>query len=284
MLQKYYQLTKPGIIKGNILNTTGGFLLASTHSIDLLLLIATLLGTALVIACGCVLNNIIDRKIDIKMKRTAKRALVTGEISVKQALVFAITLGLLGFIDLLLFTNTLTAVIGVIALFMYVVIYGYFKRRSPIGTLVGTIPGALPPVAGYAAVTDQIDTGAWLIFIILASWQMAHFYSIAMYRQKDYKNAGLPVMPVVHGVERTKISVIGYIVTFIAACSLLTLFDYTGYVYLVVMVGLGLAWLLLGLKNFGNTDAVKWGKSMFIFSLTVILTLAVMLSIGGRLA
>jgi protoheme IX farnesyltransferase len=283
VLGKYYNLTKPGIIKGNILNTAGGFLLASTHHIDLLLLVATLLGTALVIACGCVLNNIIDRKIDIKMKRTAKRALVTGEITVRQALYFATALGAVGFADLIIFTNMLTTLIGVVALIMYVAVYGYFKRRSTLGTLVGTIPGALPPVAGYTAVTNQLNGGAWLIFLILVTWQMAHFYSIAMYRQKDYKNAGLPVMPVVHGTERTKLSIIGYILAFIAACALLTVFGYTGIIYLIVMGSLGIAWLVLGLRTYSSHDAVKWGKSMFLFSLTVILSLAIMLSVGGRL-
>jgi protoheme IX farnesyltransferase len=167
---------------------------------------------------------------------------------------------------------------------MYVVVYGYFKRRSPVGTLVGTIPGALPPVAGYTAATGHLDKAAWLIFIILAAWQMAHFYSIAMYRQKDYKNAGIPVMPVVNGIARTKLSVMGYIIAFIAATTLLTAFGYTGYIYLTVMLGLGLAWLILGLRNYNSMDAVKWGKSMFLFSLTVILSLAVMLSVGARLA
>jgi protoheme IX farnesyltransferase len=284
VFRRYYNLTKPGIIRGNLLNATGGFLLASTYRIDLLLLLATLGGTALVIACGCVLNNIIDREVDAKMKRTKDRALVKGDISVKNALLYATFLGLAGFVILLVFTNVLTASIGLIALFMYVVVYGYFKRRSPVGTLVGTIPGALPPVAGYTAATGHLDKAAWLIFIILAAWQMAHFYSIAMYRQKDYKNAGIPVMPVVNGIARTKLSVMGYIIAFIAATTLLTAFGYTGYIYLTVMLGLGLAWLILGLRNYNSMDAVKWGKSMFLFSLTVILSLAVMLSVGARLA
>jgi protoheme IX farnesyltransferase len=284
VLRQYYDLTKPGIIRGNLLNTTGGFLLASTGHIDLGLLLAILTGTGLVIASGCVLNNIIDRKIDAKMKRTAKRALVTGSISVKNALGFAIVCASLGFIILLAFTNALTTLIGLIALIMYVVVYGYFKRRSPAGTLVGTIPGALPPVAGYTAVTNQLDSAALLIFVILAAWQMAHFYSIALYRQKDYAHAGIPVLPVVHGAKRTKLAILGYILAFITACSLLTVYGYTGYVYLVVMTAFGLFWLGLGLRNYESLDPVKWGRSMFIFSLSVILTLAVMLSIGGRLA
>lgn len=284
MLKKYYYLTKPGIIRGNIMNATGGFLLASSRSINLGLLIVALAGIAFVIACGCVLNNILDRGIDAKMKRTHKRALVTGEISVTNALYFAAVLGLAGFALLAAFTNTLTVVLGLVALIMYVAVYGYFKRRSPLGTLVGTIPGALPPVAAYTAVTGQLDKGAWLIFLILATWQMAHFYSIAIYRQKDYKNAGIPVLPVVKGTYRTKLSVIAYILAFTAACALLTVYGYTGYTYLVVMVGLGAAWLTLGLRKYRQASDIAWGKSMFFFSLTVILSLAIMLSVGGRLA
>jgi protoheme IX farnesyltransferase len=284
VLKKYYYLTKPGIIRGNIMNETGGFLLASTHRVDIWLYLATVAGTASVIACGCVLNNIIDRGIDKRMKRTAKRALVTGDISLRAAYSFAAVLGIVGFALLLAFTNVLTVEIGVLALFMYVAVYGYFKRRTPLGTLVGTIPGALPAVAGYTAVTGQLDTAAWLILIILACWQMAHFYSIAIYRAKDYKNAGIPVLPVVRGVRRAKLSIFGYIIAFIAACSLLTVYDYTGYIFLAVMAGISLAWLILGLRGFNTTEDVKWGRGMFFFSLTVILTLAVMLSVGGRLA
>ncbi|MGZ6004521.1 MAG: heme o synthase [Candidatus Saccharimonadales bacterium] len=283
MLKQYYRLAKPGIIRGNLWNTAGGFLLASSKHLDPGLFIATLAGTGMVIASGCVFNNYIDREIDAKMARTKKRALVTGEVSNTNALIFATVLSISGFLVLGLFTNILTLAIGLIALILYVVVYGYFKRRSTIGTLVGSIPGSLPPVAGYTAVTGHIDIGAWLIFIILACWQMAHFYAIAMYRHNDYKNAGLPVLPVVKGAGRAKISIMGYILAFILACSLMTYFNYTGYIFLTVMACLGIMWLIIGFRNYNEKDSVKWGKTMFFYSLTVILALAIMMAVGGRL-
>jgi len=283
MFQKYYRLTKPGIIRGNLWNTTGGFLLASVHHIDAWLMTATLCGTALVIACGCVFNNYIDRGIDAKMSRTSKRALVTGEISNRNAIFFGLTLGMIGFGVLLAYTNLLTVAIGSLALFLYVIIYGFFKRRTTFGTLVGSVPGALPPVAGYVAVRSQLDIAAVLIFLILVCWQMAHFYSIALFRQDEYKSAGLPVMPVVHGSTRTKLSILLYIVAFMIACALLTVHGTTGYVYIIVMTVISIVWLLIGVFGYHRLDSVKWGRSMFVFSLTVILTLAIMMSIGGRL-
>jgi protoheme IX farnesyltransferase len=283
LFKDYYQLTKPGIIRGNLWNTAGGFLLASTGRIDLKLLAAALAGTALVIACACVLNNIIDRRIDSKMKRTQNRALASGKISVKEALVYGVDLGILGFLALAVYTNGLTVAIGALSLFLYVAVYGYFKRRTTYGTLVGSIPGALPPVAGYTAVTGHIDTAAWLVFFILVAWQMAHFYAIGIYHQAEYKAAGLPIKPVVQGAAKTKPSIIAYIATFTIACALLTLEGYTHFVFLIVMTGFGLTWLWLGLKDYKSADPVKWGKKMFLFSLTVILALAVMLAVGARL-
>ena len=204
MIKTYYLLTKPGIIYGNSINTAGGFLLAAKGVIDPLLFLAALIGTAFVIGSACVFNNYIDREIDEKMARTKKRALVTGDIPVKNALIFGTLLGILGFLILFSYTNLLTGVIGVIGVVMYVVVYGYFKRRTVHGTLIGSISGAIPPVAGYTAVTNLIDTGAILLFLILVFWQMPHFYAIAVYRIEDYKKAGIPVLSVVKGIPTTK--------------------------------------------------------------------------------
>ncbi len=159
----YYQLTKPGIIYGNLLNTASGFLLASKWHFGFGLLLATLGGTALVIASACVINNFLDREIDAKMARTKKRALVSGSISGPRALICASLLGLLGFVILGVRTNRLTFGLGVLALFTYVVLYGIAKRRSVHGTVVGSIAGALPPVAGYTAVTNHLDSGALIL-------------------------------------------------------------------------------------------------------------------------
>jgi protoheme IX farnesyltransferase len=283
MLQKYYQLTKPGIIYGNLISATAGFLLASTHSIDLWLLLATLAGTSLVIASGCVFNNYLDRHIDKKMARTKKRALVIQTIPVRNALIFASLLGLVGFAVLSLYTNWLVVVVGLVGFVDYVVLYGYSKRHSVHSTLVGTISGATPVVAGYCAASGRFDTAAVILFLILATWQMAHFYGIAMYRRDDYKAAGIPLLSVVKGMKTTKLQTTLYIVVFVAASSLLTVYGYTGYVYLVVMLGLGLVWLYRALSTYNHKDDKLWGKKTFLFSLIVLMVTSVMLSVGTRL-
>ena len=153
----YYSLTKPGIIRGNILTAIGGFLLASKSDVSFGLLAATLAGIALIIACGCVLNNYIDRDIDKKMDRTKKRPTATGKVSGRQVALFAILLGVSGFYLLSKYTNTLTVLVGLIGLFSYVVLYGAAKRKSIYGTHVGSISGSMSIVAGYTAVTGRIE-------------------------------------------------------------------------------------------------------------------------------
>lgn len=281
-LKTYYRLTKPGIIYGNLMTAGAGFLLASRWHVDGRLLLALLVGTALIIASACVLNNYIDRRIDKKMSRTSRRALVTGEVSVLSALVYATCLGVVGF-AILAQTNRVTFGIGLAALFSYVVLYGLAKRRTKYGTLVGTLPGAASLVAGYSAVTDRLDLGALVLFLIMLCWQMPHFYAIAIYRLGDYKAAGLPVWPVKQGLRSTKVQILLFVGAFVIACSLLTIFGYAGYTYLVVMIVLGFTWLRRGLQGFNRTDTTKWARGMFGFSLVVLLSLSAMLSVGSVL-
>lgn len=175
MIKTYYELTKPGIIFGNAVTTTAGFLLASKGDIDWWLFFATLIGLSLIIASACVFNNYIDREIDQKMTRTKNRALAKGLIPVQRAITFAICLGLIGVAFLDLYTNPLTLLVALTGFFVYVVVYGICKRRSVYGTLVGSIAGGVPPVVGYCAVSNQFDTGALLLFTTVALWQMPHF-------------------------------------------------------------------------------------------------------------
>ena len=217
MIKDYYSLTKPGIIRGNLITAAAGFFLASKDIVDMKLLLAMLVGTSLVIASGCVLNNYLDISIDKQMARTKKRALVTGTITSKNALIFATILGLSGEIILLIFTNLLTALIGLFGLFVYVIVYGAAKRRSTHGTLVGSLSGAVPPVAGYTAVTGSLDWAALTLFLILVCWQMPHFYAIAIYRYNEYKAAGLPMLPIVKGIRATKLQILNYCLFFVAA-------------------------------------------------------------------
>lgn len=283
MLKDYYYLTKPGIIYGNAINTTGGFLLASKGNVNFSLFLAVLVGTALVIASACVFNNYIDQEIDQKMARTKKRALVTGAITDGYALIFASLLGVFGFAVLTMFTNNLTVLIGLLAMLTYIVFYGIGKRRSVHGTLIGSFAGAAPPMAGYCAAAGYFDLGALLVGLILILWQMPHFYAIAMYRREDYANAGIPVLPVKKGLQITKLTIVMYIMSFTLATISLTIYGYTGFIFLIVMSSFGLGWLLLGLQDFNKNNHTEWARKMFHFSLIVILALSVMMSVGPLL-
>jgi len=279
MIKTYYLLTKPGIIMGNAITAIAGFLLASKGHVDLLLLLQTVVGLSLVIASACVFNNYVDRDIDEKMERTKRRALVTGVISGQKACLFATLLGVVGFIVLRASTNFLATFVAFVAFFIYVVLYGFWKRRKTIATLVGSVAGAIPPVVGYVAVSNRIDIGAWLLFSILVLWQMPHFFAIAMYRLEDYKAASIAVLPVVKGIYATKVQMLLYIVAFLVATSMLTFCGYTGYCYLLTMVLLGATWLYMSVQGFTTKNDTHWARRMFLFSLIVITVLSLMISI-----
>lgn len=235
------------------------------------------------IASACVFNNYIDRDIDKLMARTKMRALAKGSVSGRSAIIYASLLGVAGFLVLAVYTNWLTVFLGILALVVYVVIYGFTKRRSVHGTLVGSISGALPLVAGYCAVNGRFDTAAVILFFILVFWQMPHFYAIAVYRFSDYKAAKMPVLPVKKGIPAAKKQIIFYILAFIASAAGLSLFGYTGYTYLAVMLVLGLMWLKLAIKGFGAADDRVWARQLFRFSLVVLVVLSVFISFGGVL-
>jgi heme o synthase len=283
LIKAYYRLTKPGIVYGNDLTAGGGFLLASRHHIDIGLLAAMLAGLSLVIASACVFNNYIDRDLDKKMSRTKNRALVSGSISRQNALIFASLLGVGGSIILGFLTNLLTLTVALAALFAYVVLYGIGKRKTVHGTLIGTISGAAPPVVGYAAAKGHLDGAALILYLILVCWQMPHFYAIAMYRLSDYKAAGLPVLPAVKGLRRTKLEILIYTFLFVLSVIALSVSGYTGLVFLIVMAGLGLYWLWRGLAGFNAKNDTRWARQMFGLSLIVLLSLSLMLAVGARL-
>ncbi len=282
-LREYYELTKPGIVYGNGLAVIAGFLLASKGRVSPWLLVATLVGISLVIASACVFNNYIDRDIDKKMTRTKKRALVTGDISGTTALVYATILGIVGFGLLALYVNVLVVWVGLFAMAMYVIVYGIAKRRSVWGTVVGSVSGALPPVIGYVAVTNMLDLGALLLFVILTLWQMPHFYAIAMYRRDEYAAAGIPVLAVKRGMKASKWQIIGYVIAFTLAALLLNIFHYTGITYAVVMLALGIVWLIKGIKGLHVADDVRWARRMFLFSLIVLTVFCILLSVDAFL-
>ncbi|RKQ95920.1 protoheme IX farnesyltransferase [Kushneria sinocarnis] len=280
MFRRYLHLAKPGIVTGNLITVTGGFLLASRGDIDVLLLLATIIGVSLVVASGCVLNNIIDRDIDRLMARTCNRSLVQGTVNVQVALGYAVLMGLAGFALLAFGANLLAAGVALIGFLIYVGVYSlWVKRHTVHGTVIGSLSGASPPVIGYCAVTGRFDAGALLLLVIFSLWQMPHSYAIAIFRYDDYAAASIPVLPVRRGIASTRRHIIGYIVAFIVASLLLTLIGYTGYVYLVIAALVGGYWLKLALTYRDCSDDRAWAKRVFLYSILVVTMLSVAMSV-----
>jgi heme o synthase len=273
----YYLLTKPGIILGNLVTVAAGFLLASEGRLHFWLFFATLIGLAFIMASACVFNNYIDRQIDKRMERTKNRPLVTGLISGPNAIIFAIFLGFIGNLILFLYTNLLTVAVAGIGFFVYVVLYSLWKCRTIYGTAIGSIAGAVPPVVGYCAVSNHFDVGALILFAMMVLWQMPHFFSIAMYHFEDYVSAGIPVLPVKKGIMRTKIHMVLYITGFLLVATMLTFFNYTGYIYLIVTLSMGATWLGLCLQGFKSENDQVWGKHMFRLSLLLIIAICMVI-------
>lgn len=280
-IKTYYYVTKPGIIRGNVITTAAGFLLASTSSVDIPLFLATITGTALVIASGCVFNNYLDIDIDRKMERTKKRALVSGELAPLSAIMYATILGVVGTGLLFIYSNALTAYVGLLGLVFYVIVYGYYKRKNEYGTLVGSISGALPPVAGYVAVTNQIDSGALLLFLLLAIWQMPHFYAIGIFRASEYKAASIPILPLVKDVAVTKKHILIYISLFLVVAPFLSVLGYTGITYAFAITCVNIWWLYIAVAGISTKDSSAWAKKVFGSSLLVLLIFSFLLAINS---
>ncbi|RAW97951.1 MULTISPECIES: heme o synthase [unclassified Photorhabdus] len=280
MIKQYLQVTKPGIIFGNLISVIGGFLLASKGVIDYPLFISTLLGVSLVVASGCVFNNYIDRDIDRIMERTKNRVLVKGLIDPKISLIYASILGIAGIVLLYAAANALAMQLAIIGFVIYVGVYSlYMKRKSVYGTLIGSLSGAAPPVIGYCAVTGQFDTGALILLLIFSLWQMPHSYAIAIFRFKDYQTANIPVLPVIKGISVAKNHIILYILAFMIATLMLAISGYAGYKYLVVAAAVSVWWLGMALSGYKTDNDRIWARKLFIFSIVAITSLSVMMSI-----
>jgi protoheme IX farnesyltransferase len=191
------ELTKPRITLMVVLTTGIGVLLSSGGKLDLVLAIHALLGTGLVAAGSAALNHVLERDLDSLMERTAHRPLPTGRMDPDAALLFGVGLAVTGLLELTLAVNLLTALLGAIALAGYIFVYTPLKRVSSLATVVGAIPGALPPLMGWTAVSDQLELGGIVLFTILFLWQLPHFLAIAWMFREDYSRAGIPVLPVV---------------------------------------------------------------------------------------
>jgi heme o synthase len=279
VIRSWLQLTKPGIVLGNLISASGGFLLAARGHIDAARFAAVFLGIALVVAAGGVCNNVVDRDIDAMMARTRHRAMALGLIAPAPALRYAALLGLAG-LALLAAINILTALLALFGLLVYVGLYSLLlKRRSMHGTLVGSLSGAVPPLVGYCAVAGRVDAGALLLLLMFALWQMPHSYAIAIFRAEDYAAAGIPVPPLTLGTAAAKRHIAYYIVAFTLTAMLLTAAGYTGDAYLAVALLAGLYWFALALSGGHTLDDRGWARRVFACSLYTIVVLSVMMSV-----
>lgn len=278
--QAFYTALKPERTYANVMTTAAGFLFACRWHIDWLLFIYTILGTTLIVMSACGVNNVTDRRIDAVMARTKKRGTVTGSVPARKLILVAMLFGLIGFAVLAVHVNPLTVIVGAIAYIDYVVLYGWSKRTTPWSTLIGTISGAAPLVAGYTAFTGQFDLTALLLGHVMVFWQMVHFYAIAIFRQKDYTAAQVPVWSVRYGARSTQKWIIFYTLLYLVSVIQLTLFTATGPVFLTVVGLLGLVWVYRGMSGLTSSNPVKWARGMFGYSLINLLVFSLVLPLS----
>lgn len=276
-------IIKSGIVMSNLITTFAGLWLALKYTNqnftdNIWKALAVMVGSALVIAGGCALNNYIDRDIDQLMERTKHRPSATGTLEGKQVLWVGIIASAVGLI-VLLGTSYVAAICGLIGLFVYVIIYTWWlKRTHSINTVIGGISGAMPPLIGWAAIDPGLHgTIPWLLFLIMFLWQPPHFLALAMKRVEEYRKAGIPMLPVIAGFEFTKRQMIVYV----AALLPVSLFLYQlGPIYLVVAGILGAGWLAIGISGFFIKDIMKWSRWMFVYSLNYLMIIFIVMIIA----
>jgi len=237
----YLELTKPRILLMVLVTTTFGFLLGGGSRDSVALLFLTLLGVGSATGGAAVLNNYLERDFDAKMVRTRKRALPAGLIEPFRALMFGVSLVLSGVLLLVWAANLLTGFLVLLAAFLYVLVYTPLKRISWWNTTFGAIPGAIPPMAGWAAATGHVGGGAWALFAILFAWQHPHFFAIAWIFRDDYRAAGFKMLPAIEssGVQTVRLTII-FSLILLAASLVPTLIGMAGWVYFFGTLSLGL--------------------------------------------
>lgn len=279
----FVYITKPGILFSNLMTVFAGFWLAAGRDLSGALLWWTLLGTTLVMASGCVLNNFLDRELDVKMARTRTRALPAGRLQAKVVFAYGVVLGVVGTAILVLFVNVLTAVLGVIGLLVYVVVYtAWLKRTSYWCTVVGAIAGAMPPMMGYVAVLNKVDAVAVILFAILFLWQPPHFWALGIRRMEEYRAAGFPMLPVVKGVRSTRISMLRYAIPLVPVSLLLYFYDAVGLIYVIGTGALTIGWVVQILRGFREQDDNLWAKKVFVYSINLLMLLCILLIIDTQ--
>jgi len=244
--------------------------------------VGTLLGTAGTVGAANAMNCLLERDRDRFMARTRLRPLPSGRMESGVALAFGILLAVFSLPLLAMASNGLTGWLGFLALVSYVAAYTPLKPKSPMAMLVGAIPGSLPPLMGWTAVTGRIGVGGLLLFGILFAWQMPHFLAIALFRKEEYRNAGYMALPLVSGDAATRIWMLVWTVLLVALSVLLVPFGVAGPLYLVVALALGGAFLVLVARGVLRREQKAWARKTFFFSLVYLAGLFAALLLSAR--
>lgn len=273
-------IVKLGLVQGNLIPAFAGAFIAIMLSGRSFLssipeLLTMLFGTTLIMAGSCALNNFYDQDIDSIMPSKQNRPSVTGKVSTASILQLSLLLMIIG--EMLLFTiNIETGIIGFLGIFGYVVLYSVWSKRHLVSnTIIGSFPGAIPPLVGYAAIEPSLSSTAWMLFVIMFIWQPAHFYALAIKRSEEYALAGIPMLPSVKGFKRTRLSMLFWVMLLLPTPFFM---QELGTVFMVLASVLNLGWLLLAISGFrSNVKENKWAMTMFVYSLNYLMIFFVMI-------
>jgi protoheme IX farnesyltransferase len=267
------QLTKPGVTRMVVMTTWCGAAMAPGPITDYVRLTWALIGTALVVASASALNMYLETDVDALMARTRNRPIPSGRIAPETALWFGVALAAAGLPILLLCVNTVTAGIGAFALLSYVLVYTPLKRVTPLAVWVGAVPGAAPPLMGWAAMTGSVNFGALSVFLLMLVWQIPHFHAIAIFRAGEYRRAGLRVLPVERGLDYTKFSIVILLILQLFVSALPAFAGLGGLPYVIVAASLGAVYVAWGLFGLRRRAGAPWARSLFAASIPYLLAL-----------
>ena len=280
-LSDFLILTKPEITFNVVITALVGFLVAGRGAIQGRLLFDTLLGTALVAGAASALNQWAERDLDAVMRRTLRRPLPAGRLTPRESLVFALALGVVGTAYLAVAAGVLASALAAATAASYLLVYTPLKRVTSLSTVVGAVPGAIPPMIGWAAARGRLDAGAWVLFLILFFWQMPHFLALAALYRRDYARAGFRVLPVVDpdGASTARQSVL-YALALLLVSLTPPFLGMAGELYFFGALALGLGFTIYGVRLALAPQSHPHASALFRFSLLYLPALCTLMALG----
>ena len=270
---QYLELCKPRVVILIVFTAVVGMFLAVPGWPPFIALLAGTLGIGLAASSAAAINHLLDHRIDAKMARTKRRPLASGQLTELNVLIFALALGLLAMMILVLWANLLTAVLTFLSLIGYAIVYtAWLKRATPQNIVIGGAAGAAPPVLGWTAVTGSLDPQALLLFLIIFIWTPPHFWALAIYRKAEYALVDIPMLPVTHGSEFTRLQILLYTVLLVIVTTLPYLTHMSGIVYLAGVSVLNIGFLWYALRMMTSKD-IMLPMYTFAFSITYLMVL-----------